>query len=80
MVQRQLPRPAELLELMQFKRPELDARRRRLDAALTIADLRAIAARSVSCTACASRAQRARPSAPAGVSGWMRAPNRLSDA
>ncbi len=45
MVQRQLPRPAELLELMQFKRPELDARRRRLDAALTIADLRAIAAR-----------------------------------
>lgn len=45
MVTRQLPRPAELLELMQFKRPELNARKRRLDAALTIADLRAIAKR-----------------------------------
>ena len=45
MIKRQLPRPAELLELMQFKRPELDGRRRRLDAALTIADLRTIAKR-----------------------------------
>lgn len=45
MVARQFPRPAELLELMQFKRPELDARKRRLDAALTIADLRTIAKR-----------------------------------
>ncbi|MFJ4036498.1 alpha-hydroxy-acid oxidizing protein [Microbacterium sp. NPDC090007] len=45
MVQRQLPRVGELLELMQFKKPELDARRRRLDAALTIADLRTIAQR-----------------------------------
>ncbi|MBN9190418.1 MAG: alpha-hydroxy-acid oxidizing protein, partial [Microbacterium sp.] len=45
MVARQLPKPAELLELMQFKKPELDGRKRRLDAALTIADLRAIAKR-----------------------------------
>jgi len=44
-VKRQLPKPAELLELMQFKRPELDGRKRRLDAALTIADLRTIAKR-----------------------------------
>jgi len=45
MVQRQLPRPAELRELVHFKRPDLDARRRRLAAALTIEDLRAIAKR-----------------------------------
>ncbi|UOW02130.1 alpha-hydroxy-acid oxidizing protein [Agrococcus sp. SCSIO52902] len=45
MMKRQLPRLGELAELMQFKRPDLDARRRRLDAALTIDDLRAIAKR-----------------------------------
>jgi L-lactate dehydrogenase (cytochrome) len=45
MVKRQLPRPAELLELMSFKKPEFDGRKRRLDAALTIYDLRAIAKR-----------------------------------
>jgi L-lactate dehydrogenase (cytochrome) len=45
MVTRQLPRPAELLELMQFKKPELNAKKRRLDAALTIDDLRTIAKR-----------------------------------
>ncbi|WP_438353949.1 alpha-hydroxy acid oxidase [Microbacterium sp. CJ88] len=45
MVKRQLPKPAELLELMQFKKPELDGRKRRLDAALTIYDLRTIARR-----------------------------------
>ncbi|KAJ1681883.1 hypothetical protein LUZ63_022893 [Rhynchospora breviuscula] len=45
MVTRQLPKVSELLELMQFKKPELDARKRRLDAALTIYDLRAIAKR-----------------------------------
>ncbi|MEV7767957.1 alpha-hydroxy acid oxidase [Microbacterium sp. NPDC086615] len=45
MVQRQLPKVGELLELMQFKKPELDARKRRLDAALTINDLRTIAKR-----------------------------------
>ncbi len=45
MVQRQLPKISELMELMQFKRPDLNARRRRLDKALTIYDLRAIAKR-----------------------------------
>ncbi|HRA09194.1 MAG TPA: alpha-hydroxy acid oxidase, partial [Microbacteriaceae bacterium] len=45
MVQRQLPNPAELLELMKFKKPELNGRKRRLDKALTIADLRTIAKR-----------------------------------
>ncbi|MDI6022007.1 alpha-hydroxy acid oxidase [Leucobacter sp. UT-8R-CII-1-4] len=45
MVQRQLPRPSEIFELMQFKKPELNAKKRRLDAALTIADLRTIAKR-----------------------------------
>jgi L-lactate dehydrogenase (cytochrome) len=45
MVTRQLPKPAELLELMQFKKPELNGRKRRLDAALTIYDLRSIAQR-----------------------------------
>src|SRR5690349_10353939 len=45
MVTRQLPKPAALLELMQFKKAELDARKRRLDAALTIYDLRKIAKR-----------------------------------
>ena len=45
MVQRQLPRPAEIFELVRFKKPELDAKKRRLQAALTIGDLRAIARR-----------------------------------
>jgi len=45
MVQRQFPKPVELLEYLSFKRPELDGRKRRLDAALTIEDLRAIAKR-----------------------------------
>ncbi len=45
MVQRQLPRPAELLELMQFKKPELNGKKRRLASALTVGDLRAIAKR-----------------------------------
>jgi len=45
MVARQFPRPAEVFELMKFKRPEFDARRRRLEAAHTIEDLRAIARR-----------------------------------
>ena len=44
-MKRQLPQPRELLELMQFKAPDLNARRRRLSAALTIEDLRAIAKR-----------------------------------
>lgn len=45
MVQRQFPKPAEIFELMHFKKPELDGKKRRLDAALTIYDLRDIAKR-----------------------------------
>ena len=45
MVQRQFPKPLELLELMQFKKPELNGTKRRLDAAYTINDLRTIAKR-----------------------------------
>jgi L-lactate dehydrogenase (cytochrome) len=45
MVQRQFPKPVELLELMQFKKPELNGTKRRLDAAYTIDDLRKIAKR-----------------------------------
>src|ERR1700760_4735782 len=45
MPQRQMPRPDEVFELMRFKKPEFDARRRRLDAAQTIYDLRDIARR-----------------------------------
>ncbi|MGP9744792.1 alpha-hydroxy acid oxidase [Brachybacterium sp. AOP29-B2-41] len=44
-MRRQLPQPRELLELMQFKAPDVNARRRRLHVALTIEDLRAIAKR-----------------------------------
>jgi L-lactate dehydrogenase (cytochrome) len=45
MPDRQIPKPAEIFELMRFKRPELDARKRRLQSALTIHDLRDIARR-----------------------------------
>lgn len=45
MVQRQVPKPAEIFELMRFKKPQLNGRTRRLEAALTIEDLRAIAKR-----------------------------------
>ncbi len=45
MVTRQLPVPSELLELMKFKKPELNGKKRRLSSALTIADLRTIAKR-----------------------------------
>ncbi|QBE49093.1 alpha-hydroxy acid oxidase [Leucobacter triazinivorans] len=45
MVTRQLPNPAELFELMRFKKPDLNGKRRRLDSALTIADLQRIAKR-----------------------------------
>src|SRR5690625_1965319 len=44
-IKRQLPNLRELRELMQFKKPELNPVKRRLDKALTIADLRAIAKR-----------------------------------
>ena len=45
MVQRQFPNPKELAELVRFKAPTLNATDRRLEKALTIADLRAIAKR-----------------------------------
>ncbi|MEQ6897617.1 alpha-hydroxy acid oxidase [Microbacterium sp. KR10-403] len=45
MVTRQMPNLHDIFELMQFKTPELNARKRRLDAALTIYDLRTIAKR-----------------------------------
>ncbi len=45
MVQRQFPKPDEIFELMKFKKPELNAKKRRLAAALTIYDLRDIARR-----------------------------------
>src|SRR6195952_2962931 len=45
MVTRQVPKPAELLELMSFKKPEFDAKKRRLQGALTIEDLQKIAKR-----------------------------------
>ncbi|GLY32690.1 alpha-hydroxy acid oxidase [Kineosporia sp. NBRC 101731] len=45
MVQRQFPKPAEVFELLQFKKPEFNGRKRRLDKALTIYDLRDIAKR-----------------------------------
>ena len=45
MVQRQFPKPDEIFELMRFKKPEFDAKKRRLAAALTIDDLRDIARR-----------------------------------
>ncbi|MGO1737730.1 MAG: alpha-hydroxy acid oxidase [Actinomycetaceae bacterium] len=45
MVQRQVPRPSEIFELVHFKRPSLDLKRRRLESALTIEDLRKVAKR-----------------------------------
>ena len=45
MVKRQLPNPSEIFELLHFKTPEHNPRRRRLDAALTTWDLRKIAKR-----------------------------------
>jgi L-lactate dehydrogenase (cytochrome) len=45
MTQRQFPRPKDLLPLVKFKKPDFNAKRRRLRAALTIEDLRLIAKR-----------------------------------
>jgi L-lactate dehydrogenase (cytochrome) len=42
---RQFPKPGEIFELMRFKKPELDGKKRRLASALTIYDLRDIARR-----------------------------------
>jgi L-lactate dehydrogenase (cytochrome) len=44
-LQRRFPKPRDLAPLMKFKKPQLDAKKRRLDAALTIWDLRTIAMR-----------------------------------
>jgi isopentenyl diphosphate isomerase/L-lactate dehydrogenase-like FMN-dependent dehydrogenase len=44
-IKRQLPRPRDLRPLIRFKRPAVNPTQRRLDAALTIADLRRIAKR-----------------------------------
>ncbi len=44
-IPRQLPNLAELLELMQFRKPDFNGKRRRLRSALTIDDLRRIAKR-----------------------------------
>jgi L-lactate dehydrogenase (cytochrome) len=43
MVKRRFPNPRDLAPLMQFKKPTLNAKKRRLDKAFTIDDLRAIA-------------------------------------
>ena len=45
MVKRSVPNPVELAKLMKFKKPQLNAKKRRLDGALTIYDLKAIAKR-----------------------------------
>ena len=45
MVDRRFPRPRDLAPLLQFKKLELNAKKRRLAAALTIDDLRTIAKR-----------------------------------
>jgi L-lactate dehydrogenase (cytochrome) len=45
LVTRQFPNPVELLEFIQFRKPELNGRTRRLEGALTINDLRKIAHR-----------------------------------
>lgn len=45
MVKRRFPRPKELAPLLRFKKPTLNAKKRRLAAALTIDDLRTIAQR-----------------------------------
>jgi L-lactate dehydrogenase (cytochrome) len=45
MVARQFPNPVELAKLMKFQTPTLNGKKRRLDKALTIHDLQAIAKR-----------------------------------
>ncbi|HEY0258477.1 MAG TPA: alpha-hydroxy acid oxidase [Lacisediminihabitans sp.] len=45
MLERRFPRPRDLAPLMRFKAPQWNAKRRRLEAALTIDDLRRIAQR-----------------------------------
>ena len=45
MVKRQIPNPNEIFDLLHFKKPDLNAKRRRLQSAQTIWDLRKIARR-----------------------------------
>ena len=45
MVERQFPKPTEIFELLKFKKPEWNGKKRRLEGALTIHDLRRIAKR-----------------------------------
>jgi len=45
LIKRYFPRPKDLAPLLKFKKPELNGKRRRLQAALTIDDLRTIAKR-----------------------------------
>ncbi len=45
MTERRIPRAKDLYPLLRFKKPELNAKKRRLESALTIYDLRAIAKR-----------------------------------
>lgn len=45
MVQRQVPQPAEIFDLLKFKKYERNGKKRRLESAQTIADLRRIAKR-----------------------------------
>lgn len=45
MIRRQLPNPAEIFDLLKFKKPELNPKKRRLSNALTVSDLRKIAKR-----------------------------------
>ncbi len=45
MIDRRFPRPRDLAPLMKFNKPELNAKKRRLQSALTIYDLRTIAKR-----------------------------------
>ena len=45
MVKRQIPNPNEIFDLLHFKKPDLNAKHRRLQSAQTIWDLRKIAKR-----------------------------------
>lgn len=45
MIPRQVPKPSEIFELLRFKKPRVDLKQKRLQAALTIHDLRRIAKR-----------------------------------
>jgi L-lactate dehydrogenase (cytochrome) len=45
MAERRLPKPGDVTELVRFRKPELDGRKRRLATALTVYDLRDIARR-----------------------------------